>query len=238
MPKRFPRLHHPFASWFPPVFFAAVAIGTLPVVLTNLFVSSADAAGGFTFLAGGEYAAEQLAAFDRHPWLIHAHAVIGLTLVLAVPFQFWRGFRTRHRQAHRLIGYLSVTCLCTLAASGLGVAVAYPFAGVAGMVPNLVWMTAILFATAMAVRGIRRRDIIGHETWMTRAVAMTLGITFATIYLPVLTYVVHLPPRTALATSFWLGVVECLGIAELWLRRPGSPTARQREHRRAARLAA
>jgi Predicted membrane protein (DUF2306) len=219
-----------FATWFPPVFFAAVALGTLPVIMTNLFVPSHDAASSVAAIAGREYANEQLAAFDRNPLLIHAHAVVGLALVLAVPFQFWRNFRNRHRQLHRVTGYVIVTTLVLLSTSGLAVSIFYPFAGRAGVIPNLVWMSAILFAVGKAVRCIRRRDVLGHETWMTRAIAMTFGVTFASLYLPVLTGLLHMPSRLALAVSFWLGVGECLGVAEIWLRRSGRqgrPSRRQ-----------
>jgi uncharacterized membrane protein len=212
-----------FATWFPPVFFAAVALGTLPVIMTNLFVPSHDAAGSVAAIAGREYANEQLTAFDRNPLLIHAHAVVGLTLVLAFPFQFWRDFRNRHRRLHRLMGYMTVTTLALLSISGLAVSIFYPFAGIAGVIPNLVWMSAILFAVGKAVGCIKRRDIFGHETWMTRAIAITFGVTFASLYLPFLTGLLHMPSRLALAVSFWLGVGECLGVAEIWLRRPDRP---------------
>ncbi len=219
----------PFKTWFPPVFFAAVAIGTLPVVFTHLLVPSAAASPGVAALFGREYAAEQLPAFDRNPLLVHAHAVVGLALVLAAPFQFWGSFRARHRRLHRIMGYIAASCLVLLSTSGLAVAIVYPFAGVAGMIPNLVWMSAILFATGMAILRIRQRNVLAHETWITRAMAVTLGVTFASIYIPVLTGLFHLPSRDALAVSFWLGVGECLFVAELWLRRPGRPVAKPRK---------
>lgn len=212
-----------FRIWFPPVFFAAIALGTLPIIFTLLFVPSAAEFTTVAALQGREYAAVQLPAFDRNPWLVHAHAVVGLALVLTAPFQFWRDFRNRHRQVHRIMGYVAVTCLVVLSTSGLAVAIVYPFSGVAGMIPNFVWMSAILLATGTAVTCIRRRNLVGHETWMARALAITFGITLSTIYMPFLTGVLQLPSRTALAVSFWLGVGECLFVAELWLRRPGRP---------------
>ena len=223
MPLNARTLRATAVRWFPPLFFAAIALGTLPVIFTHLFVPPTRAAAGVAAIAGQDYANVQLAAFARNPWLVHAHAVVGLVLVLTAPFQFWRGLRNRRRRLHRTMGYLAVFCLVLLSTSGLAVAIAYPFAGVAGMVPNAVWMTLILFMTGRAVACIRGRDVWGHETWMTRALAATFGITFASLYLPLLTGVLALPSRTALAVSFWLGVGECLGVAELWLRRPGRP---------------
>ena len=217
-----------FKAWFPPIFFALVAAGTLPVVFTHLFVPSAAVAPSAAAIFGREYADEQLPAFDRRPWLIHAHAVIGLVLVVVGPLQFWRGFRNRHRRFHRLAGYTLAAVLALLAVTGFAVALAYPFAGLAGAAPNFVWMAAILACLGLAIFNARRRNILEHEAWMTRAMAITLGVTFASLYIPLLTGVMRLPSRTALAVSFWLGVGECLAVAEAWLRRPGRPRAARR----------
>jgi len=179
-------------------------------------------------LAGQDYAIQQLAAFDRNPLLIHIHAVIGLTIVLTAPFQFWRRFRNKHRQLHRLMGYVTMASLGALAITGAAVAIVYPFAGLAGVIPNLLWMSVILFATGKALMNILKRNVVAHESWITRAMAATFGITFATIYLPILTGVLHLSSSTALAVSFWLGVGECVFVAEIWLKRPGSPLSLQR----------
>jgi uncharacterized membrane protein len=219
----------PFRTWFPPAFFAAVALGTLPVIATNLFAPSAAISASAAAILGREYVAVQLPAFDRNPLLIHFHAVIGLAIVLLAPFQFWRGFRNRHRRLHRVMGYVVASCLALLATTGVAVAIVYPFSGIAGVIPNVLWMSAILFYVGRAVMLIRRRDMVGHETWMTRAMAITLGVTFASLYLPLLNGPLHLPARLALAVSFWLGVCECLGVAELWLRRPGRPGVRPRK---------
>ena len=58
------------ARWLPPLFFAAVALGTRPVIFTHLFVPSTRAASSMAAIAGREYAQVQWAAFDRHPALV------------------------------------------------------------------------------------------------------------------------------------------------------------------------
>lgn len=217
-----------FRTWFPPLFFAAVALGTLPVIFAHLFIPASVASAGVARMAGREYAAVQLPAFDRNPWLIHGHAVIGLVVVILAPFQFWRAFRNRRRRLHRIMGYALISCLAVLSISGVAVTIAYPFSGIAGVVPNVLWTAAILFALGRAIACVRRRDLFGHENWMTRAMAVTFGITFASLYLPILNNLFQLPSRTALAVSFWLGVGECVAVGELWLRRPGRPVPRRR----------
>ena len=218
-----------FRAWFPPLFLFAVGLGALLFASSFLLLPSSQLAPGAAVLNGPDYAETQLPAFDRNPLLVHAHATLGVSLLLLAPFQFWQGLRNRFPLVHRTMGYVIVTCLILLAVTGLAVSVVYPFAGPTGMVPNLVWMTGILFCVGMAVTRIRKRDVVRHQAWMTRAIAMTLGVTLATVYLPILGGVFKLPPPTALAVSFWLGVVECLLLAELWLNRPSGRLARARK---------
>ena len=118
------------------------------------------------------------------------------------------------------MGFAAISCLALLSTSGLAVSVAYPFAGVAGVIPNVFWMSAILFCTVAALAKIRRGDIRDHEAWITRATAMTLGITLSRLCGPLMIHVFHMSARPALAVIFWLGAGASLVIAELWLRRP------------------
>jgi uncharacterized membrane protein YozB (DUF420 family) len=218
-----------FRGWFPPLFLFAVGLGALLFASSFLLLPSSQLAAGAAELNGPDYAKTQLPAFDRNPLLVHGHATLGLTLLLLAPFQFWQGLRSRFPVVHRIMGYVTATCLVLLAVTGVAVSIVYPFAGPSGIVPNVVWMTAILVCVGMAISCIRRRDVLHHQAWMTRAIAMTLGVTLSTVYLPILGGVLKLAPLRALAVSFWLGVVECLVLAELWLNRPGGRLARARK---------
>jgi len=120
-----------------------------------------------------------------------------------------------------------------LPVTGVMATFVYPFAGFAGVVPNVFWMVIILYCIARAWLAIRRRDLIDHEAWITRATAMTLGITLSRLYAPLLVMGFHMDSRTTVAMVFWLGQGEGLAAAEFWLRRPGGPL-----QRRAARAAA
>jgi hypothetical protein len=215
----------PLRSWLPPAFLILLGLGALGIALNSLFVPTAAQADSVAALAGKAYL-EQLESFDRNPLLIRTHVAIGLLFVILAAFQFWRGFRNRHRRLHRIMGYAGLTCMLLLPTTGVACAIVYPFAGPAGVPPNLFWMTAILVCVTGAWRAIRRRDVFGHEAWVTRATAMTVGITLSRLYEPVLFHVFHMDPHAALALTFWLGQGEGLIAAEIWLRRPGGPLAR------------
>jgi uncharacterized membrane protein len=174
-----------------------------------------------TAFAGRSYAEVQLVAFAKRPGLISVHAVAGVVFAAIAPLQFWARLRARFRQAHRANGYALILTMAVLAISGVAVSIVYPFAGLAGIVPNVFWLGFLAVCMTNALRQIRRRDLTGHQTWMTRAVAATLGITLSRLYLPLLTAGLGVSSRTALATVFWVGAGSSLLIAEIWLRSRG-----------------
>ncbi|HEY2068419.1 MAG TPA: DUF2306 domain-containing protein [Rhizomicrobium sp.] len=214
-------------SWLPPLLLIGLGLGALGIALTNVLIPFPDQVASVATFSGKVYADEQLGNFEHFPLLIHAHAILGTVFVLIAALQFWPRFRNSYRRAHRILGYVALACLVILPISGVVSAIVYPFAGFAGVIPNIVWMTAILFCVAMAWSAIRRRDIVQHEAWVLRATAMTIGITLSRLYVPLLVPVLGMEPHRALALVFWMGQGEGLLIAELWLRRPGGPLARR-----------
>lgn len=223
--------------WLAPAFLILLGVAALGIGLNNLLVPTAVQHDSVAALAGQSFADVQLTSFDRNPLLIRTHVVIGCAFTVLAAFQFWPGFRRRHRQVHRVMGYAALSCLVLLPTTGVACSLVYPFSGMAGVWPNLVWMTAILYCVDRAWRAIRRRDITSHEAWVLRATAMTVGISLSRVYEPLLVHLVHMDPRPATALVFWLGQGESFVVAELWLRRAGGPLARRAAARQAAAAA-
>lgn len=223
-----PKAARPVRSWLPPVILLGLGLGALFFGLTNVLVPFPIQAESVAAFSGKEYAEVQLGNFARNPMLIHSHAALGSVFVVIAAFQFWRRFRNRNLGLHRWMGYAALACLVLLPVSGVAAAIVYPFAGAIGILPNLMWMAAILFCTVHAWLAIRRRDVTNHQAWITRAAAMTVGITLSRLYEPLLVQVFHMESHAALALVFWLGQGEGLVVAEWWLRRPGGPLARNR----------
>jgi len=216
----------PFRNWAPPAFLIALGVGAMAIALNNLLVPTSVQAASVAEFAGKDYLL-QLAAFDRNPLLIRGHVAMGAVFVLIAAFQFWRGFRTRFPRAHRIMGRVGLALLIALPTTGVACSIVYPFAGAAGVLPNVVWMVAVTSCVVMAWRTILARDVLGHQAWVTRATALTLGITLSRLYEPVLINAFHMQARPAMALVFWLGQGEGLAVAEVWLRRPGGPLARK-----------
>lgn len=213
--------------WLPLLFLLALGIGAFAIGLINVLVPFPIQAANVAPFAGQEYADEQFGGFARNPVPIHLHAATGVVFVVIAAFQFWRRFRNRNLRLHRIMGYIGMACLVILPTTGVACAIIYPFAGTPGVIPNLFWMVAILSCVSASWRAIRRRDLRGHEAWITRAAAMTVGITLSRLYQPLLIQVFGMEPHTSLAVVFWLGQGEGLIAAEFWLRRPGGPLARK-----------
>jgi Predicted membrane protein (DUF2306) len=227
----------PIRNWAPPAFLIALGVGAMAIALNNLLAPTAVQAASVADFAGKDYLL-QLAAFDRNPLLIRSHAAMGATFVLIAAFQFWRGFRARFPRAHRIMGRVGLALLVALPTTGVACSIVYPFAGPAGVTPNVVWMLAVTTCVVMAWRTILARDVLGHQVWVTRATALTLGITLSRLYEPVLIHAFHMQARPALALVFWLGQGEGLAVAEVWLRRPGGPLARKAAMRKAVSASA
>jgi len=205
-------------------FLIALGLGALGIGLNNLFVPTALQADSVAQLVGKAYL-EQLADFDRHPLLIRSHAAMGSLFVLIATFQFWPALRRRYGQAHRWIGYAGLFLLVALPVTGVIATLVYPFAGLAGVWPNLVWMVAIVYCATRALLAARQRDFARHEIFVTRAAGMTVGITLSRLYGPLLVHLAHMDTRTMTALIFWLGQGEGLIAAEIWLRRGDGPVA-------------
>jgi len=225
----------PVRNWLPPFILITMAIAAMAFGLNNLFVPTAAQADGDAAIAGREYL-QLLAAFDANPYLIRTHVGLGVIFVSLAAFQFWRKFRNQNLKRHKIIGYAAMTCMILLPITAIACAIVYPFAGPAGIPPNVIWMVAIVWCVVAGWRAARRRDFIDHEAWVTRATAMTVGISLTRLYEPVLVHVFGMVPHAAFGLTFWFGQGEGLLIAEVWLRRPGGPLARKAA--RKAQLAA
>lgn len=103
-----------------------------------------------------------------------AHVVFGIVALLAGPIQFSTRLRTKHLQAHRLIGrgYLISVLLVGIAGlylaftSSIGLAYAWGLGSLA-----LTWMTS----GGLALVAIRRRNIAQHKEWMVRSYVITFA---------------------------------------------------------------
>ncbi len=110
-------------------------------------------------------------------WLL-LHMTGGMLALLAGPWQFWTGFRSRYFQLHRWTGrvFLLGVGVGSIGAVRMAVSTTFGWAfGVALLGLAFAWMTT----TGMAWYAIVKGQVAVHKTWMVRAYVVTFAfVTF------------------------------------------------------------
>jgi uncharacterized membrane protein len=154
----------PGTRWVWVVFVLAVVVGS--VALFDIVASRLDVPS------------------DLHYALLVSHIVTTMTALVFGPLQFAPAIRAR-RQRHRRVerAYLLVGAI----PSGLlSIPVALLSGPLISQVGLLIPAGASLVTAWLAVRAIRRRDIEGHRSWMTRNYALIYLAVTARILVPLM----------------------------------------------------
>ncbi len=167
--------------------------------------------------------------FADSPYPLVAHIVAAAGFAVLGAFQFSAGIRRRHPGWHRRTGRLLVVLGLVVAASALWMTSVYPSKQGTG---DLLHWFRLLAASGMGVSivlglaAIRRRDVVRHRAWMTRAYALGLGAGTQ-----VLTVGLGQPVFGVgvVRTDLMLGAAWAinLAVAEWFLRRPARRRARR-----------
>ena len=111
------------------------------------------------------------------------HAIFAATALVMGAFQFSTRLRSRYTRAHRIMGYIYVTCVM------IGAPVAIPLAARVGT-PSLVAASAVqafgwMLCTGIALYCIRIGNIQQHRRWMIRGYPFAAVFTVARIIIPI-----------------------------------------------------
>jgi uncharacterized membrane protein len=129
-------------------------------------------------LANGAEITTANARFFASPLPVILHIVGASVYALLGALQFVSRFWRRGAGWHRWAGRLLVPCGLIVGLSGLWMTLFYPRPDGAS---DLLYVLRLLFGSGMVLSivlgyaAIRRRDIIQHRAWMTRAYAIGLG---------------------------------------------------------------
>lgn len=158
------------------------------------------------------------AAYADHPLLAYLHIVPGVVYLLGACLQVSRRFRTRHYTVHRRMGRVVVTCGLLSGLLVFAFGVPYAFGGVSESIAAVVFGVWFVACLVLALRAIRRRDIVQHRRWMIRGFAVSLGVGIIRAWVGILYGTGMTTLSSAFAIGFWLGLgLGVLG-GELWLR--------------------
>jgi uncharacterized membrane protein len=180
--------------------------------LRRLFVDAPN-------LAAGTLPPEE---FDRryvtHPWLAYLHIVPGVLYLLVAPLQLAYRFRRRHYTFHRRLGRLLaglaiVSGILALVFGGL-----FAFGGPPEASAAIVFGLWFVVCLVLAVRAIRRGDIVHHRRWMIRAFATGVAVGTVRVWLAIFQATGLLDSQSSFGPAFWAGFSLHAVAAELWLR--------------------
>jgi uncharacterized membrane protein len=177
------------------------------------------AALGTTPIAGSSQLANMDAHFAAKAGITLLHVVPSLLFVLLVPLQFVSLLRRRHPQLHRWIGRVLMSLGLVLGISALWLS-AHPVGGLVEGMATIFFGCFFLLALGKAWWHIRNGRVVLHREWVTRMVAIALGVAttrpimgvfFATSPLTGLT------PQQFFGPAMWLGLTSTYFAAEIWI---------------------
>jgi hypothetical protein len=160
------------------------------------------------------------AAFAARQALTLAHIVPALAFILLLPVWFSRRIRSRpavHRritQALLIIG--AIVGLTALALS------TNPVGGLTEQSATILYDTLFLFSLIRAGVAFLTNKLETHRIWMTRAIAVLLGIAATRPVMGVFFATqsrTHLTPHQFFGIAFWIGFTSTFLAGELYLRK-------------------
>jgi uncharacterized membrane protein len=160
--------------------------------------------------------------FDRRyvaqPWLAYLHIVPGALYLLLAPLQLAYRFRSRHYTFHRRLGRVLAGAGMVAGVFALIFGGLFSFGGLPEASATVVFGLWFLACLVLAVRAIRRGDIVHHRRWMIRAFAIGIGIATIRIWLALFQVTGLLDFASSFGPAFWISFSLHALVAELWLR--------------------
>lgn len=180
-------------------------------VLMSIFVL-ATAAYATKYFKPGMPDAFQPDVYAVYSWELRIHIAGGIIAALAGLTQFWSGFRNKHKNIHRFLGFTYIVSVAISAPAALILATVSQ----GGLVTHVGFgMLSILwaFTTFKALYHITRREITLHKQWMIRSYALTFGFVLLRMWLGVF-IASGVPIDQAYQTVAWMCWVPNLLIVE------------------------
>lgn len=155
--------------------------------------------------------------YVQQPWLAYLHLTPGVLYLLGAMLQLSYRFRSRHYTFHRRLGRVLVAAAMIAGVFALIFGGRFSYGGWLEASAAVVFGLWFLTCLVLAVRAIRRDDIVHHRRWMIRAFAIGIGIGTVRIWLA-LFGAIGVDDASSFGPAFWIGFSLHVLAAELWLR--------------------
>jgi uncharacterized membrane protein len=155
--------------------------------------------------------------YVEQAWLAYPHLVPGAVYLFLAPLQLAYRIRSRHYTFHRRLGRVLATAGIISGVFALIFGGLFSWGGLPEASAAVVFGLWFLTCLVLAVRAIRRDDIVHHRRWMIRAFAIGTGIATTRIWLQLLP-LAGLDFASSFGPAFWISFTLHALIAEFWLR--------------------
>jgi hypothetical protein len=208
--------------WTP--FLLLCAIGAAAAIRRIVALASASLTGSSQF-------ANMDAHFAGNAGMTLLHIVPSLLFVLLIPLQFVSSLRLRHPQFHRWIGRVTMVLGIVVGISALRLSV-HPVGGLIESTATVLFGSLFLFSLGKAWWHIRNSRVELHREWVTRMVAIALGVATTRPIMAVFfatSRLTGLSPEQFFGPAMWLGFTATYLAGEAWIRRTRPQALRERE---------
>jgi uncharacterized membrane protein len=156
--------------------------------------------------------------YVEQAWLAYLHIVPGVVYLFLAPLQLAYRIRSQHYTFHRRLGRVLATAGMISGVFALIFGGLFSFGGLPEASAAVVFGLWFLTCLVLAVRAIRRDDIVHHRRWMIRAFAIGIGIGTTRIWLLLFEVTGLGSFESSFGPAFWISFSLHVLAAELWLR--------------------
>jgi uncharacterized membrane protein len=156
--------------------------------------------------------------YVAHPWLAYLHMTPGVLYLLGAPLQLSQRIRTKHYTLHRRLGRVLVPAALLSVLFALLFGLQFPWGGTVETVATAVFGCWFATCLLLAVRAIRRGDVVNHRRWMIRAFVTGLAVGTVRIWIGLLFLSGLLNSHDSFAAAFWIAFSLHVVAGEWWIR--------------------
>jgi uncharacterized membrane protein len=156
--------------------------------------------------------------YVAHPWLAYLHMTAGVLYLLGAPLQLSQRIRTKHYTLHRRLGRVLVPAALVSVLFALVFGLQFPWGGPLEAMATAVFGCWFLTCLLLAVRAIRRDDVVNHRRWMIRAFAAGVAVGTVRIWIGILLGSGLLNFPDSFAAAFWIAFSLHVLAGEWWVR--------------------
>jgi uncharacterized membrane protein len=167
--------------------------------------------------------------YVQQAWLAYLHIVPGALYLFLAPAQLAYRIRSRHYTFHRRLGRVIATAGMISGVFALIFGGLFSFGGLPEASAAVVFGLWFLTCLVLAVRAIRRDDIVHHRRWMIRAFAIGIGIGTTRVWLGLFEVTGIGSFESSFGPAFWISFSLHAAAGELWLRAFPNPPELTRE---------